>query len=781
MENNITSIRSTDNHIDMYQWEQGQYISISGLGVSTAPHVSFSSVATSKAITISSEIIEDNVLVAVPNSMLKERHNVLVHVVEVTSTTSTVIDAFKINVLSRVEPADYVDQADINISDFSDYIAEVVAEMYEDNLEAFNDNATAKTTAFDANATAQTTAFDANVVAQTSAFDVVVADGVQQVVDEKDELANARKSFLLDEWQDTLNERLDTDFNNILQRILGSTTIPYTGEYITANETYLGLTDSMEVRGKTYQNLARLDLDSSELFTLLPSIASLSNGQISIGNTTSNTTIFYKYNVSMYKPSTQYTLVLDVYSNDKTTGMYINGSSVRSVFATIISTLSSIGAGRYKYLLTTRDDISECDLALYMYSISTGGLVEASGSITYSFQIFEGDLTSDDYIPSTVTGIESVVSPTVKTVGKNLVRLDLDGSELISSGVSNYTLADGIISMDSTKTVNYIYNLAMYKPSTQYTMVVELLENTGTFYLNTTYGKQSVFSSQATTTSTGVIKQLFTTYDDISVCQSVTRLYSGVDTTVKYRFMILEGDYTSENITADNWDDYAYQSDEITYDVELRRVGDVYDYVDVENNRVVRNIEKFILTESLLETLTISTDLLNENTRFYISLLDVITKTNMMYCNIYPVNATVLGSNSKDKIISVYTNGNIYIRDDDFSTTTDFKNYLISLAQSGNPMEVYLVLETPTYEDITARQLKTFEGTTHIFSENSNVEPENYARIPSDVGASVASANETIAEQASTISSLEDENQALTEELLDTQEALVDLYESEDI
>ncbi len=190
--------------------------------------------------------------------------------------------------------------------------------------------------------------------------------------------------------------------------------LKYLGTSFTATNTLNGTTKDLQIRGKTYQNLARLDLDASELFSNTDALT-IDDNIVTIGE--GNALPYYKGNLNMYKASAQYTLVVNVLENTLDDAFRIcnTGYSTRiPVFSTSIDI--PVGkTGISKYLLTTIDDVIEANIVLRSTKIST-----TEGSITYSFMILEGDYTQTD-LPPTITGIESteVSEITIETTNED--------------------------------------------------------------------------------------------------------------------------------------------------------------------------------------------------------------------------------------------------------------------------------------------------------------------------------------------------------------------------
>lgn len=368
------------------------------------------------------------------------------------------------------------------------------------------------------------------------------------------------------------------------KRTWGYDLVPYGGEYVTADSTFSGKTKDLKIQGQTYQNIYPSDNIPTVIqgggvegtdFTF-----ESSNGYAKFEKI-EGSEVVYSYLVFLFglisntiiKPNTTYTICGN-FEN-------INSISFRRPGGTDLVSDSVIfqSDGYQKILITTTNYTELTDHQLYLY------MRYANDNTTFSvsdFQILEGDYTEID-IPTSITDIESVCEDLetleVKTVGKNLARLDLSSSELFDSFSS--TLSSGVIISTGTGSsyvwLRYLYNLSMYKPSTTYTLVLNIIENTlaNDFFINADSTKR-IFSDivKIFVGETGIKKYTLTTYDDLSELEYI--LYGFLRNTetgsITYSFMILEGDYTEIDIAFDA----SYQTDQLTIPIShpLRSLPD---------------------------------------------------------------------------------------------------------------------------------------------------------------------------------------------------------------
>ncbi len=146
----------------------------------------------------------------------------------------------------------------------------------------------------------------------------------------------------------------------------------------------------------------------------------------------------------------------------------------------------------------------------------------------------------------------------------------------------------------------------------------------------------------------------------------------------------------------------------------LRKVGDVSDYIDYENQRIVRNIGKYTYTGNEI----IAAATLN---RFsYTSIITI--KLTPLLCTHY---SYINDYTQKDKVCT--TNGGstdrIWIRDTTFSTAEEFALFLQEQDEKGIPLTVYYQLKEPAYEPISLPVIRILHGYSTISVRGSTVKP----------------------------------------------------------
>lgn len=145
----------------------------------------------------------------------------------------------------------------------------------------------------------------------------------------------------------------------------------------------------------------------------------------------------------------------------------------------------------------------------------------------------------------------------------------------------------------------------------------------------------------------------------------------------------------------------------------LRKIGNVADYIDYKNQRIVRNIGKKVFDGSeawdLYSSLSGRLYTMEISDAVYSSSIPVLT-------NKYLGKISGGGSSYTDDNVawfqSVDSYKRFYINDFTNGTTTgDFRTYLINQYNAGTPLIVYYILNTPKYEPIDLPKIPIASGT----------------------------------------------------------------------
>ena len=200
------------------------------------------------------------------------------------------------------------------------------------------------------------------------------------------------------------------------------------------------------------------------------------------------------------------------------------------------------------------------------------------------------------------------------------------------------------------------------------------------------------------TSNTGILKMIFT-------CNSSKIKISNI----QIEYGMSATDY-EPYITPITTDIYLYEP--------LRAINGNYDYIDFQNNKIVRNIamREFTGTETFSMFTASSTNF------FRVTLSDfkykpyVVNSTNLYtngLCNYYPVVTSGKGTtktlNGGASALTTYDFG-----DNDYANADAFKSYLAGLYANGNPLKVYIVSANPTESYINLPKLPDFDGNINV-------------------------------------------------------------------
>lgn len=159
----------------------------------------------------------------------------------------------------------------------------------------------------------------------------------------------------------------------------------------------------------------------------------------------------------------------------------------------------------------------------------------------------------------------------------------------------------------------------------------------------------------------------------------------------------------------------------------LYKLGDVYDYIDLNRGKIVRNIGVVTFDGSDDEDIRLSPPdgsrrvylYLFRNSILSIEYINPYCKSNMFkFTNLWDDGVT-----SHNHLFYV-SDTNIYVSYNEITSLNDFKTWL-----NKNPITVVYQLATPTEEDIPTelltqlKQLQTYSGKTNISFEASDVYP----------------------------------------------------------
>ena len=159
----------------------------------------------------------------------------------------------------------------------------------------------------------------------------------------------------------------------------------------------------------------------------------------------------------------------------------------------------------------------------------------------------------------------------------------------------------------------------------------------------------------------------------------------------------------------------------------LYKLSDVYDYIDFNRGKIVRNIGVITFDGSDDEDIRLSPPDGSRRVYLYLFRNSILSIENINpYCKSNMFKFTNLwtdGVMSHNHLFYV-SSTNIYVSYNEITSLNDFKTWL-----NKNPITVYYQLATPTEEDIPAellsqlKELQTYVTTTNVMFEASDVYP----------------------------------------------------------
>ena len=324
--------------------------------------------------------------------------------------------------------------------------------------------------------------------------------------------------------------------------------IPLTRSYTVESGNHITLQGGYDGKAKPYvygNTLVNLwDINGVSV----ASQATISNGRIKIVTTENIWSNFFTDDKSMFKPSTEYTIIVNIYKNTFQTNdvVHITSNSTGTnsgVFKEPWYIKGEHGVGTFKKKLVTKDT-EEFNLAQYcVRSFFSNDSKTPGQEMELDMIILEGDYT-DKPLPQYFEGLQSSFED--GRVPENLVGdlYKVTNGYYIDNGDS-YTLK--LASGNGQPMILYLLN--NIKPNTQYTIVAKVDITSGIPH----YCFMDMENYTRTTTtefcpnSSGTHKYLFTTTDSMTTqhLRILPRNEMDSDFTIYKDILILEGDYTN--------------------------------------------------------------------------------------------------------------------------------------------------------------------------------------------------------------------------------------------
>ncbi len=548
-----------------------------------------------------------------------------------------------------------------------------------------------------------------------------------------------------------LKLRLMRDFGDIYERFNEANLLPYEAEYISASNSYKGMTKDLIIKGRTLQNLQSI----------------YKKGTYPLQNSSNSEQITYQiFGGGLFKSETKYTVILSIVECKNSPEIYINCTGdVATDFKFTVT-----NNGIYKILLNTPSNfnstVSTSNMRIPLSQIQQGKIA------TFDYcMILEGDYTNKP-IPSYFWGIKSVNEESdnmeVVSCGKNLFDESLPVSS-ISTGVTYEKLKNGFKVVSSAESAPYSA-IRIKIP------IDRFLGRRVTCYADRTQTGSGAIAQIMFQTTSGEYKYYdfsnakmsidFPTAikDDYLTVQLITNNTSTPNVVNTATFTNIQFEY------ADTKTEYEpYKEDRLPIKIKNLR-GLPNGTCDTSDG--VRRVEKIIIDGSQ----DIKLESINANgiANFYIILTQL--GTSVAICDKLLIDNSFIANAIREGFIIVNSN-TLYIRilSSKVSTVTAAKLYF-----KNNPHTFYYELATPTKEEGNTEQLRTYDRTTNIFTENSLIEPKISCKVPSNVQAVVMnlrSENEALNNDVNTIQATTEENNLMNIETNVNQEARLTMLE----
>lgn len=318
-----------------------------------------------------------------------------------------------------------------------------------------------------------------------------------------------------------------------------------------------------------------------------------------------------------------------------------------------------------------------------------------------------------------------------ETTGKYKIPIKVSGKNL-------FDIDDDFVNKCFNGRDGYSHYKMQLKPNTTY--AVSVTENNQNNYIvisnggeyNAT-GIQQIWLSHKTNSSLTLKPnktQKVTTTDNGLIYLCVT---TGYDVKLYKTQLIkcISGLQIEEGATATDYEPYHKPiTTNIYLDEPLRKVGDYADYIDFENGKVVRNVEKYTFTGKETDQGGATND---PDSFGYVVKLSSLSLSNKKagLCNCLRQGVVASSGTNRFAYHNIANHPFVYV----FFKKTDFpelgtyspstaKQVVKEMYDSGVPMVLYYNRNTPTETSITLPNLPTFKGTS-IISADTTIQPSN--------------------------------------------------------
>lgn len=560
-----------------------------------------------------------------------------------------------------------------------------------------------------------------------------------------EELKAARSATTGEEFN-TLDERIDCEVERINKKIEISFLEQEDSESHTIENTTEGMTKDMIIKGRTIQNLFPALETKNYAFQ--------GDGDIEgdclvlpLGANVNDTAIRCIKGKAIIKPSTVYTVVVNILSND--TGNNLGMSGYGSALTPSKNSFDNrLGISMLKCTSKGVGDTFDYDAFFCIW----GNDGDRSKKIKFKAMLLEGDLTQEEYIPSYFEGVKSFGEQSGNKIsalscGKNLFNKKMNKK-------NNFIINDSGVEI-SDATSGYFTDSIKVKGGTKYFFTSNSGIQRVYFYSNESFLSRSdtLFSVDN-----------FTTPENCSYIK------------IQYYISQLRLDAIQlEEIKKTNYAPYRQNKKDILlnkygFDEGLRGLKTKHDELNSISNIATKRIDKYTFTGDENWVLGLQNNGWGEfedTLVFYIVEFDKMSDCTELICNRFP-NINVINTNVEgicNNFFSSKAHPVIRIKKSKLSSqnTEGFKQWLRE-NQTVIYYELSKPIKTPLSENINS---KIFGEKTYVSFENSLSGTSSF-KVPVNAAATISRLNREN-------KALEEENLKLKENMIETSKSLIEV------
>lgn len=612
-------------------------------------------------------------------------------------------------------------QAIINGKNEINTLAKEKVDEYTQKVTDFNNNYDTKTASLDTKINEIQT--NANEIVETSTEQLKenIAesknDAIKQIQSEgqsyQDQINELQKSEALqDEVLDKLNEEVDLKLTQPYLNNNDST-------HITSSDN--GLLKNIVVKGNTVQNSTKgLNLiNCTSKTTTINGITMVNNGD---GTYTVNGTATDDFDIALAPYTTKqniYYTLSGCPSGGSNTTYYLDPRGYE------------YDTGRGITIINPNQDFSNYIRIVIKKDVTVNNLLFKpmfnEGQTAQPFEPYTGGQPSPS--PDYPQEIKAVSKLSGAFYSKNLFDFNIIKDSNITRGTAVWTNNSVTITSNASDCYTESYSKKNYikvKPNTTYTLLFKRDKSVqGSIYIfkKKNYDDSNYYDVSSNTSSDLKKAWTFTTKSSTNYLAFRLGIYQSGQTCTFSEIMLVEGSHTWDNISYENG-----KQSLLNYTLQnpLYKLGDVYDYIDLNRGKIVRNIGVVTFDGSDDEDIRLSPPDGSRRVYLYLFRNSILSIENINpYCKSNMFKFTNLwtdGVMSHNHLFYV-SSTNIYVSYNEITSLNDFKTWL-----NKNPITVVYQLATPTEEPLPSdlqtllQSLKSYYPQTNIIW-NTEVEP----------------------------------------------------------